>query len=117
GGPEQPLRVGGIRRLRIYAASEHNCGVAPEHGTLPGLCDHGARLLTRVSADELDGVSSLRVLFVEPRRNDVERNPELLENRPPLRRRRREHERLRWRSVSHVSARPRSLPRATAGPT
>ena len=55
----------------------------------------GARLSQRVLAHERDGVGVGRVVLDVPRRNGVERNRELLEDRATLRRRGREDERLR----------------------
>ena len=116
-GLQHPLSLCRIGRLAVDPAAQDDGRVDREDGPLARVPRHRPGLFPRVPANELDGVPLLHVLFVVARRHDVERDAELLEDRTALRGSRREQERRRGRSVSHVCARPRSLPPAIGDPS
>ena len=102
------LGLGLIGGLAVDAAAENNLCVDSEDGPL--IRDSGDRpsLSLRVPLDLCDGISARQVLFVLGD-DHLERNSELLQDRPPLRRprgqqerrrRRRAHARLRARQMS-----------------
>ena len=80
-----------VARLRVDPPVELNGGIDPEgDGTFPV---DGARLSLGVGADELDRIGVGRIVLLVDRLDDLERDPQLLQNRPPLRRGRCEDER------------------------
>ena len=86
-------RVVLVARLRVDALPEMNRRVDTERRA-SRLVD-GARLPERVVAHERDGVGVGRVVLDVARRDGVERDRELLEDRPALRRGGREDEPVR----------------------
>ena len=113
---EHPLRLVGVRRLAEDLAAERDRGVDAEHRPVARLRRDRARLPARVLAHELDGVGFGRVVLDVVGRDDVEGDPELLEDRAPLRARRREQQRLRRRASSPLPRPPDLLGRPLPGP-
>ena len=112
------LGFAGVRGLAEDPAVQHDRGVdaerpaGPRRGprrTAPSRCACSRTICT--------ASARCRRLFLVLRRDDVERNVQLFEDRLALRRRRREQQRRRRRRVSHVYARPRPLRQATCAPT
>ena len=99
-GLEHALRIVDVGGLAEGVAVEDDGGVDAEHRPAAGLMRERARLSSGVLADELDGIRVRRVVLDVPRRDDVEGQSELLEDRPPLRARRGEQERRR-RGCAH----------------
>ena len=88
--PEHRARAVLTGRLRVYALSEVDGRVDAERD-VAGLV-HGPRLSERVLAHERHGVGVGWVVLDVAGLRELEGDPELLEDRPPLRRRRGEHE-------------------------
>ena len=91
---EHLLGLGRVRRLAEDLPAERDGGVDAEHRPLAGLRRDRARLAARVLAHEPDRVGLRRVLLDVRRREDVVRDPELVEDHAPLRARRRQEQRL-----------------------
>jgi hypothetical protein len=72
------------RRLSVDAALEVNRGVDSENGPLVGLADR-ARLPGGVLAHEGDGIGVGRVVLLVVGLGELEGDPQLLEDRAPLR--------------------------------
>ena len=87
---KRSIRIHGVDGLPVDPSSEVHRRV---HAERRAAAVDGARLAARVVADERDGIGVGRVVLGVLGRDDLERDPELLENRPALRRRRREDER------------------------
>ncbi len=75
--------IGSIGGLRVDAAVELHGRVDPERdGAFPV---DGARLSLGMGADELDRIGVWWIVLLVDRRDDLERDPQLLENRAALR--------------------------------
>ena len=103
---EHPLGVARVLRLRVEAPAEHDGRVDTEHRPAVRLVRDGARLPERVGANELLRVGLGRIVLLVARRDGVERNAELVQDRPPLRRGRREQERRRRRNAPRLAGDP-----------
>ncbi len=91
---EHVLGLACVRRLAVEPVAEPHRRVDTEHRPLAGQLRHRPRLAAGVLADELDGVGIRRVVLDVLGRNDVEGQPELLEDRTALWARRREQDRV-----------------------
>src|SRR3954451_7479800 len=111
---EHALCLGGVCRLAEDPAVEHDGGIDAEHRTILRDVRNGPRLLAGVRTHDLDCIGDLRIAFFVVRRDDIERNVQLLEDGSSLRRRRREQQGRRRRRISHACSRSRS-PRAAIG--
>ena len=105
---EHPLGLGRVAGLAEGPPVDDDRRVDTEHGALVTQPDR-VRLAARVLAHELHRIGIRRVALLVARSDDGERQPELLENRPPLRRdgcendrrsRRNAHPRLRAFQIS-----------------
>src|SRR5512132_2247873 len=81
-----------VTRLAVDAAVEHDLGVHPEHRPIAGDSSHRARLALRMALDLRSRIRTGQLLVVS-RDNRLEWNRQLLQDRAPLRRSRREQER------------------------
>jgi hypothetical protein len=98
---EHPRRVVGVDRLPVDPAVEDDRRVDAECD--PPVEMDRARLALRVSEDELRRIGVTRVVLDVLRRDDLERDSELLEDRAPLRRGRGERQRvLRATQISSI---------------
>ena len=97
-GLEHPLGVGRVGGLAEDRASERNGGVDGDDKPLARLPGHRARLAERVLAHEVGSVGARQVVLLVVRRDDVERQSELLEDRATLWARGGEEERRRGRA-------------------
>ena len=91
---EHPLGLGRVRRLAEDLAAERDGGVDAEHRQLAGLPRNRAGLAACVLAHELDHIGFRRVLLHVVGREDLVRDPELVEDHAALRARRCKHQRL-----------------------
>ncbi len=101
---EHPLRPRGVARLSEHDAVQQDLRVDAEHRPLPARRAHRAGLLARVRPDELDRVGRRPALLHVARRLDLERDPQLLEDRPPLGRGRGEQQRRGGRRAHRFRA-------------
>jgi hypothetical protein len=73
---EHLLGVLGAGRLAVHPAGVDHLGVAAEHRTSVGLWEHRPSLAQRVC-------DRILLCLLVPRSDEVERDPELLEDLPP----------------------------------
>jgi len=72
-------------RLPVHLAAEHDGGVDAEHRPISRPLRDRTSLAGRVRPHEFDRPSTGQIAFLIPRSDHLERNPELLEDRSPLR--------------------------------
>ena len=111
---EHQLGVALALGLAEDRAVEHDRGVDPEDRAIAGQPGHGSGLPLRVRADELDRIGARRVVLLIAGRGDLERDPELRQDRAALRRRRGE-ERAAARAAQTRQARFRAFQISSIG--